>query len=184
MGNTDQWHGHEIVSRRRRGRRQIGWQILNGGIRRASQGYRDILSFPVEMHLCCHARFLKQKGILLNRRRDIWSPSASPRRAWRKGRAWRCKFLGKNLKRPFVGMPHRQPQDYFPHRPDGGVGSIGLLGTKGFNPCRCVIGEPLRFDLESLHQGKDAYQQISDRIMAAIAALECPDDRVPMKREE
>jgi 1-acyl-sn-glycerol-3-phosphate acyltransferase len=45
-----------------------------------------------------------------------------------------------------------------------------------------VVGEPLRFDREQLPQGKDAYQQISDRIMAAIAALECPADRIPEPR--
>ena len=50
------------------------------------------------------------------------------------------------------------------------------------NTVTVVIGEPLRFDLESLPQGKDAYQQISDRIMAAIASLECPPDRVPTPR--
>ena len=47
-----------------------------------------------------------------------------------------------------------------------------------------VVGEPLRFDLEELPQGKDAYQQISDRIMASIAALECPEDRIPEKRPD
>ncbi len=45
-----------------------------------------------------------------------------------------------------------------------------------------VIGEPIRFDREPLPEGKDAYQQISDRIMAAIAALECPPDRVPERQ--
>lgn len=45
-----------------------------------------------------------------------------------------------------------------------------------------VIGEPIRFDQEELPQGKDAYQQISDRILAAIAALECPPDRIPEPR--
>lgn len=46
-----------------------------------------------------------------------------------------------------------------------------------------VVGEPIRFDQEELPQGKDAYQQISDRIMAAIAALECPPDRIPEPRD-
>ncbi len=47
------------------------------------------------------------------------------------------------------------------------------------NTATLVIGEPIRFDREPLPEGKDGYQQISDRIMAAIAALECPPDRIP-----
>lgn len=50
------------------------------------------------------------------------------------------------------------------------------------NTITVVIGAPLRFDREELPHGKDAYQQISDRIMAAIAALECPPDRIPAPR--
>jgi len=50
------------------------------------------------------------------------------------------------------------------------------------NTVTVVVGEPLRFDREELPHGKDAYQQISDRIMAAIAALECPADRIPAPR--
>lgn len=50
------------------------------------------------------------------------------------------------------------------------------------NTVTVVVGEPIRFDREELPQGKDAYQQISDRIMAAIAALECPPDRIPEPR--
>ena len=45
-----------------------------------------------------------------------------------------------------------------------------------------VIGEPIRFDREPLPEGKDGYQQISNRIMAAIASLECPPDRIPQPR--
>ncbi len=50
------------------------------------------------------------------------------------------------------------------------------------NTITVVVGEALRFDREVLPQGKDAYQQISDRIMASIAALECPPDRMPAPR--
>ena len=59
-------------------------------------------------------------------------------------------------------------------------------GTGRFRPSTVtvVVGEPLRFDHEALPQGKDAYQQISDRIMASIAALECPPDRIPEKRAD
>lgn len=58
------------------------------------------------------------------------------------------------------------------------------FGSGRFRPntVTVVVGEPLRFDREELPQGKDAYQQISDRIMAAIAALECPPDRIPSPR--
>jgi 1-acyl-sn-glycerol-3-phosphate acyltransferase len=45
-----------------------------------------------------------------------------------------------------------------------------------------VIGEPIRFDREEPPPGRDGYQQISDRIMAAIGALECPRDRIPHPR--
>jgi 1-acyl-sn-glycerol-3-phosphate acyltransferase len=57
-------------------------------------------------------------------------------------------------------------------------------GTAKFrmNTVTVVIGEPMRFDREPPAEGKDAYQQISDRIMAAIAALECPPDRIPRPR--
>ena len=51
------------------------------------------------------------------------------------------------------------------------------------NTVTAVVGEPLRFDREELPHGKDAYQQISDRIMSAIAALECPPDRIPAPRQ-
>lgn len=50
------------------------------------------------------------------------------------------------------------------------------------NTITAVVGEPLRFDREELPPGKDAYQQISDRIMSAIAAQECPPDRIPSLR--
>lgn len=58
------------------------------------------------------------------------------------------------------------------------------MGSARFRPSTVtiVIGHPIRFDQEALPEGKDAYQQISDRIMAAIAALECPADRVPAPR--
>ena len=57
-------------------------------------------------------------------------------------------------------------------------------GTAKFrmNTVTVVIGEAMRFDREPPAEGKDAYQQISDRIMAAIAALECPTDRIPRPR--
>lgn len=45
-----------------------------------------------------------------------------------------------------------------------------------------VIGEPIRFDREPMPEGKDGYQKISNRIMDAIAALQCPPDRVPPPR--
>jgi 1-acyl-sn-glycerol-3-phosphate acyltransferase len=45
-----------------------------------------------------------------------------------------------------------------------------------------VVGKPLDFDKEELPGGKDGYQQISNRIMQAIAALECPRDRLPEGR--
>jgi len=50
------------------------------------------------------------------------------------------------------------------------------------NTVTAVVGEPIRYDREELPQGKDGFQQISDRIMAAIAALECPPDRIPHPR--
>jgi 1-acyl-sn-glycerol-3-phosphate acyltransferase len=56
-------------------------------------------------------------------------------------------------------------------------------GKLRFSTVTVVIGEPLRFDREPLPEGKDAYQQISDRIMSAIAALQCPPDRIPAPRE-
>ncbi len=46
-----------------------------------------------------------------------------------------------------------------------------------------VVGEVLRFPKEELSGGKDAYQKISDRVMNAIAQLECPPDRQPRRRE-
>lgn len=42
-----------------------------------------------------------------------------------------------------------------------------------------VAGEPLRFDREPLPEGRDAYQEISNRIMEAIANIPCPPDRLP-----
>ena len=45
-----------------------------------------------------------------------------------------------------------------------------------------VVGKPIRFDQEVLPGGKEGYQQISDRIMTAISALECPKDRLPEAR--
>jgi len=45
-----------------------------------------------------------------------------------------------------------------------------------------VVGDPLRFTAEELGRGKEAYKAISDRIMAAIAGLECPVDRIPKPR--
>lgn len=58
------------------------------------------------------------------------------------------------------------------------------MGSAKFRPTMVtiVIGEPIRFDQETLPEGKEGYQQISDRIMAAIAALECPPDRIPEPR--
>jgi len=50
------------------------------------------------------------------------------------------------------------------------------------NTVTAVVGEPIRYDREALPSGKDGYQQISDRIMAAIAALQCPPDRIPHPR--
>jgi 1-acyl-sn-glycerol-3-phosphate acyltransferase len=59
------------------------------------------------------------------------------------------------------------------------------FGSARFRPntVTAVIGEPIRFDREPLPPGREAYQEISDRIMAAIAALPCPPDRVPSPRE-
>jgi 1-acyl-sn-glycerol-3-phosphate acyltransferase len=58
------------------------------------------------------------------------------------------------------------------------------MGSGKFRPntVTVVIGEPIRFDREPLPEGKDGYQKISDRIMAAIAALKCPPDRIPRPR--
>lgn len=58
------------------------------------------------------------------------------------------------------------------------------IGSARFrrNTVTIVIGHPIRFDQETLPDGKDAYQQISDRIMHAIAALQCPPDRIPAPR--
>jgi 1-acyl-sn-glycerol-3-phosphate acyltransferase len=58
------------------------------------------------------------------------------------------------------------------------------FGSARFRPNKvtAVIGEPIHFERESLPDGKDAYQKISDRVMAAIAALECPPDRIPWPR--
>ena len=45
-----------------------------------------------------------------------------------------------------------------------------------------VVGEPIRFDTMDLPDGKEGYQTISKMIMTAIAALECPPDRIPEPR--
>ncbi|MBP7948291.1 MAG: 1-acyl-sn-glycerol-3-phosphate acyltransferase [Verrucomicrobiales bacterium] len=45
-----------------------------------------------------------------------------------------------------------------------------------------VVGDPIRFTPEELGGGKEAYKVISERIMEAIARLECPPDRVPKPR--
>jgi 1-acyl-sn-glycerol-3-phosphate acyltransferase len=46
-----------------------------------------------------------------------------------------------------------------------------------------IIGEPLRFTDADFAGGKAAYQIVSDKVMSAIAALECPPDRIPAPRE-
>lgn len=58
------------------------------------------------------------------------------------------------------------------------------MGSSKFrtNTVTAVIGEPIRYDREEPPQGKDGFQQISDRIIAAIAAIECPPDRIPWPR--
>ena len=58
------------------------------------------------------------------------------------------------------------------------------VGAAGLQPrsVTAVAGPPLRFDLEPIPEGKDAYQEISTRIMNAIAALDCPADRIPEPR--
>ena len=60
------------------------------------------------------------------------------------------------------------------------------VGSSKFrlNSVTVVVGEPIRFDREELPHGKDAYQIISNRIVAAIATLECPPDRIPIPRGE
>jgi hypothetical protein len=42
----------------------------------------------------------------------------------------------------------------------------------------------LRFDREALPDTKDGYLAISERIMAAIAQIRCPDDRIPASRKD
>lgn len=42
-----------------------------------------------------------------------------------------------------------------------------------------VIGKPLRFSETEYPSSREGYQQISDAIMAAIASLHCPADRLP-----
>ncbi len=42
-----------------------------------------------------------------------------------------------------------------------------------------VIGKPLRFTEEEYPSTREGYQRISDTILAAIAALPCPPDRLP-----
>lgn len=45
-----------------------------------------------------------------------------------------------------------------------------------------VIGEPLRFSPEECAAAtRETYQKFSDRILEAIAAIECPPDRLPVK---
>jgi 1-acyl-sn-glycerol-3-phosphate acyltransferase len=56
-------------------------------------------------------------------------------------------------------------------------------GRLQMNTVTAVIGPALRFDRETdLPEGREGYQLISNRIMAAIAALSCPEDRVPSAR--
>lgn len=45
-----------------------------------------------------------------------------------------------------------------------------------------VVGNVMHFSPEELTGGKAAYQAISERIMAEIAKLECPPDRIPKPR--
>jgi len=42
-------------------------------------------------------------------------------------------------------------------------------------PVTIVIGEPIYFTKADLDGGRDVYQRLSDRVMAAIAAIELPD---------
>ena len=112
------------------------------------------------------------------------------------------KLLGEDKKVLIFPEGSRSP-DGQPQRAEPGTGlvvakaRVPVLPVRIFGAYEClpfgsgkfrrntvtvVVGEPLRFDREELPQGKDAYQQISDRIMAAIGALECPPDRVPLPR--
>ncbi len=47
-----------------------------------------------------------------------------------------------------------------------------------------VAGPVLRFDREQLPDTKEGYLAISERIMAAIAEIRCPEDRIPEPRKE
>lgn len=52
-------------------------------------------------------------------------------------------------------------------------------GRPALSTITVVAGEPLRFDREPIPEGRDAYQTISNRIMEAIARIECPPGRMP-----
>ena len=49
----------------------------------------------------------------------------------------------------------------------------------GFTTVTAVVGEPLTFPERDFPATREGYQAISDAIMASIASLECPPDRLP-----
>ena len=48
-----------------------------------------------------------------------------------------------------------------------------------FTTVTAVVGEPLHFPEQDFPVTREGYQAISDAIMARIASLECPPDRLP-----
>jgi hypothetical protein len=42
-----------------------------------------------------------------------------------------------------------------------------------------VVGQPLTFPEQDFPATREGYQAISDAIMASIACIECPPDRLP-----
>lgn len=53
-------------------------------------------------------------------------------------------------------------------------------GSLKLNPITIVIGEPIYFTKADVEPAtRERYQELSDRVMGAIAALELPEDRAP-----
>jgi 1-acyl-sn-glycerol-3-phosphate acyltransferase len=70
-----------------------------------------------------------------------------------------------------------------PMRIFGAYESLPIGSSKiKLRPITIVFGDPIHFTDEELNAGKDAYLKISEKIMAGIAALECPPDRLPAPR--
>ena len=51
--------------------------------------------------------------------------------------------------------------------------------TPRFTTVTAVVGQPLTFPEQDFPSTREGYQAISDAIMASIASIECPPDRLP-----